>query len=136
MADLTITAANVVPAANAVKTIGVAGETVTAGQPLYYDTTVSQWKKADNNAAAAASHRASGISLTGSSLNQPVVVQTGGDITIGATIVAGDPYYLSATAGGVCPKADLATGMSVCLLGLAKSASLLALDFQFPGVTL
>jgi hypothetical protein len=63
-------------------------------------------------------------------------VQKAGDITIGATLTAGTAYYLSDTPGGICPVADVGTGESVCLLGLAKSTTFLALDIQVPGVTL
>jgi hypothetical protein len=42
---------------------------------------------------------ASGITLTGSAAGQPVVVQTGGSITIGGTVTNGTVYFLSGTAG-------------------------------------
>lgn len=134
MADLAITAANVVPGANAQKEVGVAGEAVTAGQLVYLDATSKKWMKADADSATVAARRALAIALTGSALNQPVVVQRGGDITLGAVLTPGVAYYLSGTAGGICPVADIGTGEYVCLVGLAKSASVLAIDFQFPNV--
>ena len=63
-------------------------------------------------------------------------MQKAGDITIGATLTAGTAYYLSDTAGGICPLADVGEGEYVCMLGLAKSTSILALNIQFPGVSL
>jgi hypothetical protein len=137
MADLAITAANVVPGTNAkISHGGFAGEAITAGQPVYLAAATQRWMKADNDAVASEARAATGIALTGSSTGQPVAVQTAGDITLGAVLTAGTPYYLSATAGGICPVGDLVTGKTVCQLGLAKSASVLALAIQNPGVTL
>lgn len=136
MADLTITAANVVSGAGAVRESGLAGETITAGQAVYLDTSARKYMKADSNSATAAARQARGIALHAASLNQPLAVQTSGDITIGATLTAGTAYYLSDTPGGICPLADVGSGEYVCLLGLAKSASVLAIDIQFPNVAL
>lgn len=136
MADLTVTAASVVKGSNSQNVTGVAGETITAGQVVYKDATTLKWLKADNDSATAAAKTAGGIALNGASLNQPLVVHTAGDITIGATLVAGSPYYLSSTAGGIMPAADLGTGDYVCLIGLAKSTTVLAVDISTPGVTL
>lgn len=136
MADLTVTAASVVPGSNATKVQGVAGETITAGQAVYRDTTTRKYMKADSNSATAAARQSVGIALTGSSLNQPIVVQTAGDVTIGATMTAGVAYYLSDTAGGICPVADVGSGEYVCLLGVSKSTTVLTVDIQFPNVAL
>jgi hypothetical protein len=136
MTDVSVTAASVVQGANAVKSTGIFGEAVTAGQVVYLDPTTKKYLKADCNSATAAARQASGIALNGGALNQPATVQTAGDVTIGGTLTAGSPYYLSATAGGVMPAADLTTGEYVCLLGLAKSSSVLTLNIQYPGVAL
>src|SRR5207247_2392773 len=95
-----------------------------------------KWFRADSNSATAAARQAGGVALNGGALNQPATVQTGGDITIGAALVAGSPYYLSANPGGIMPAADLVAGDYVCLLGLASSVSVLHLDIQFPNVVL
>jgi hypothetical protein len=136
MTTIVITAANVIAGSNATRTTGTAGEAITAGQAVYFDTSVNKWKLADNNLATLGATKAAGIALDGASLNQPVAVQTSGDITIGGTLVAGTAYYLSATAGGICPVADLVTTNSVCQIGLAKSVTVLTINIQFPGVTL
>ncbi|HEV7323532.1 MAG TPA: hypothetical protein VGN91_00550 [Bosea sp. (in: a-proteobacteria)] len=136
MADLTITAANVVAGANASVANGVAGEAVTAGKPVYLSATTKKWMLADSNSATAEARKATGVALNGAALNQPVAIQTGGDITIGATLTPGAAYYLSDTPGGICPLADVGAGEYVCLLGLAKSTSVLTLDIQFPNVAL
>jgi len=136
MADLTITAANVVSGTNASRETGTAGETIAAGKTVYKSPTTGLWMLADSNSATVAAKTAGGIALCGSSLNQPIVVHKGGDITIGATLTAGSRYYLSETPGGIQPEADLGAGENVCLLGIAKSTTVLALSIQAPGVTL
>ncbi len=136
MADLTITAANVVAGVNAVKKDGIAGEAITAGKAVYQASATKKWMLADSNSATAEARKAIGIALNGAALNQPIAVQTSGDITIGATLTAGDALYLSDTPGGICPLADVGSGEFVCQLGLAKSTTVLALAVQFPGVSL
>lgn len=136
MTDLTITAANVVAGANAVRDSGNAGEAITAGQAVYRSATTNKWMLADSDSATAAAKKANGIALNGAALNQPISVLKSGDITIGATLTAGTAYYLSNTPGGICPVADVGAGEDVCLLGLAKSTTVLAVAIQAPGVTL
>jgi len=136
MVDLTITATSVVPGSNAVLDTGTAGEAVTAGQAVYRSSTTAKWMKADSNSATTEAKRATAIAVTGSAANQPIVVQKSGDITIGATLTAGTAYYLSDTAGGLCPVADVGSGEAVCLVGIAKTTAVLQIGFQYPGVTL
>jgi hypothetical protein len=136
MADLTITAANVIAGSNSVRDDGTAGETITAGKAVYKSSDSNKWMLADSNSATAEARKATGIALNGASLNQPVAVQKAGDITIGATLTAGTAYYLSDTAGGICALADVGEGEYVCLLGLAKSTAVLAINIQYPGVSL
>ncbi|MGO8211841.1 hypothetical protein ACC782_33715 [Rhizobium ruizarguesonis] len=136
MADLVITAANVLAASNAERDNGIAGETIAAGKAIYLAATTNRWMLADSNSATVEARQAKAIALNGASVGQPVSFQKSGDITIGATLVAGTAYYLSDTPGGICPLADVGTGEYVCLLGLAKSTSVLAIGIQFPGVAL
>lgn len=135
MTDLVITAASVVASTGASRQSGSAGETIAAGKAVYLSPTTKKWMLADSNSATSAARVAKGIALNGASLDQPLQVATHGDITIGATLVAGGAYYLSETPGGIQPAADLATE-DVCLLGLAKSTTELSLNIQAPGVTL
>lgn len=136
MADITLTPANVVAGADSSAVTGVAGETIAAGKAVYLSSTTKKWMLADSNSATAEARKAKGISLNGASLNQPIAVHKAGDITIGGTLVAGTAYYLSDTPGGICPLADVGAGEYLCLLGLAKSTTVLAVDIQFPGVSL
>lgn len=136
MADLSITAASVVAGANALKKDGVAGEAITAGKAVYLAAASKKWMLADSNSATAEARQAGGVALNGAALNQPVAVQASGDLTIGATLTPGAAYYLSDTPGGICALADVGSGEYVCQIGLAKSASVLAIGIQFPGVAL
>ena len=135
MADISITAANVVPGSDAVRESGTAGATITAGQLVYLDTSDMKLKLADSNGAAAL-RVPNGIALNGAANGQPLVIQKGGDITIGGTMTAGVAYYLSDTPGGICPVADLGSGEYPCIIGIAKSASVLAVSIQPSGVAL
>lgn len=137
MADISITAANVAASSNAVFVRDFkAGATITAGQVVYLDTSTTPptWKLGDANGSG--TRRPTGIALHASLAGQPLVVQTGGDITIGATLTAGLTYYLSDTAGGICPVADIGSGEDVVLIGIAKSTTVMNLIFNAPGVTL
>ncbi|MCA1365929.1 hypothetical protein I6F15_00700 [Bradyrhizobium sp. BRP14] len=134
MADLSINSALVVGGTNSTRDIGTAGETITAGQPIYLDAATNKWMKSDNNGTG--TRTVHGIALNGASLNQPVSIHKSGDITIGATLVAGTDYWLSGTAGGICPRADLVAGMDTIQIGIAKSTTVLSVGIQDPGVTL
>jgi len=135
MADISITPANVVPGSDAVRESGTAGATITAGQLVYLDTSDMKFKLADSNGAAAL-RVPNGIALNGASNGQPLSVQKGGDITIGGTMTAGIPYFLSDTPGGLCPLPDIGTGEYSCIVGIAKSTSVLAVNIQPSGVAL
>lgn len=121
MADLTITAGNVVPSSTASTLHGTAGAAITAGQAVYLDTTTNTYKLCDADVAASAV--CAGIALNGASSGQPITILTDGQITIGATVVRGTAYYVSLTAGGICPAADISTGDYVSLIGIADSTT-------------
>lgn len=136
MADLSITAANVVRGTDSTISTGIAGATITAGQAVYLDTANNRYKLADNNGASALVRTPVGIALHGASAGQPLTILTGGDVTIGATLTAGVAYYLSDTPGGICPVADLLTGEYPTLIGIAKSTTVLDVNIQPSGVAL
>ncbi len=136
MADLSVTAANVLKGADASLDRGTAGATITAGQLVYFDSATSSYKLADNNSGTAAARSPVGIALHGSLTGQPLTIQRAGLITVGATMTAGVAYYLSGTPGGLAPIADLTTGMYPTLIGIAKSTTVLNIDIQEAGVAL
>lgn len=136
MADLTITSANVVKGSGAKVTQGTLGATVTAGQVLYLDSTTGTYKLADCDSATAAVRSPAGIALNGGASGQPVDVLISGPVTIGATVTGGVAYYLSPTAGGICPVADLMSGDYPTIVGIATSASVLNVKFHESGFPL
>lgn len=136
MADLSITATSVLAGGGAKTVEGVAGASITAGQVVYLDSSAGTYKLADNNSATAAARSPDGIALNGAASGQPIEVLTRGPITIGATMTAGVAYYLSATAGGICPVADLTTGHYPTILGIATSTTVLSVLIHESGVAL
>jgi hypothetical protein len=137
MANLTITAANVVASAGAVIRTGTAGATVTAGQSVYLDSADQKYKLLDADALPSGGVSAVYLTLNGAANNQPVTVLRSGDVTLGPTVMtAGTTYCVADTAGAIAPQADLTTGDSVIVLGVAKSASVLAFRPIISGVTL
>jgi len=136
MADLSITASAVIASGNSTIENGTAGATITAGQVVYKEASSGKFKLADSNSATSEAKTAYGIALNGASDGQPLAVIRSGDLTINAVLTAGAAYYLSETAGGIQPVADLGTGEYVGLIGVAKSTTVLSVRIVTPGVTL
>jgi len=136
MADISITAANVLTGSNSARETGIAGATVTAGQVVYKEAATGQFKLADCNSATAEARVPYGVALHGSLNGQPLTVQTAGTITPGATLVAGVVYYLSGTAGGIRPVADNTTGDFPATVGMAISTTQMTLSFVASPVAL
>ena len=127
MADISITAANVIPSANAQLYRKTLAATSTAGQVVYLDTN-GKAALADANASAAAS-TVYGILVTGGGAGQLATVCTKDPaLVIGATVAIGDILILSATAGGIAPAADIASGYYGTVLGIATSTT--AINFN------
>jgi hypothetical protein len=123
MADLSITAASFVPGANAKYRQGVAGETVTQGQPLYLRTSDNRLYKADADASAEAA-LVVGIAANAGSAGQVIdYVYEDDDLTVGATMTMANVYVASGTAGGIAPFADFANGDYLTVLLVPKSTT-------------
>lgn len=133
MVDITITPANVKKGADGQTEQGIAGAQILAGKAVWRDTG-NKYQLADNNSATVAARTARGIALHAAELDQPLQIQRSGDITIGGTMTAGATYFLSDTPGGICPDTDVGAGEQVCLIGLAKSTTVLTIDIQSPAV--
>lgn len=136
MADISVTAGSVVPGSGATFLRATAGGSITAGQPVYLDSSDSNKAKAADANASSATAAAVGIAIHSCSSGQTVTYQTGGSITIGATVAAGVTYFVSATAGGIAPAADLASGWYVTRLGYATSTTVLQMDLLATGVAI
>ena len=128
MADISVTAANVIKGANAVSTTFTAGVALTAGQVVYQDTSDKKYKLADADVQATA--LVAGIVLNDAAANQPVEIQTAGDIDVGGTLVVGTVYVLSLTAGGINTTTALGSGDFTSVLGIATAANKLAMNIQ------
>jgi len=142
MADITVTAANVAKGSGAVINHDfVAGETITAGMAVYRKESDGRWWKAqcDNTAEEVGNGSASvprfGVSLHGALAGQPLSVQTSGPYTAGGTVVAGTPYVVSATAGGICPHADLVSTNKVTFVGYGISTTQIQIAPIVTGLT-
>ena len=126
MADITITAANVVKGATAQTTTGVAGATITAGQTLYVDSADSNKLKLAQ--ATSTKYAVAGIALHGASSGQPITYVTrDAGLTIGGTVAVGVPYGLSDTAGGICPMSDNGTADYASYIGIGISVTKIAM---------
>jgi hypothetical protein len=122
MPDLTITAANVLYTSGSKET-GVAGVTITPGQTVYLDSSVSTIKLAQCDGTAAEAN-VIGVSLHGALAGQPITyLRTGGLCNIGATTVKTTHYVLSATPGGIAPQADLVATNKIVYVGYATDTS-------------
>lgn len=108
MAALTVTAASVIADANYL-TRGTAGASLTAGQAVYKDASDSDKIKACD-ADVQASAACVGIATHAAASGQPIMYQTGGAITMGATMTKGEHYFCGTTAGELVPLADLSSG--------------------------
>jgi hypothetical protein len=134
MADLVITAANVVSGTGARIAEGTAGVALTAGQVVYLDSATSTYKLADNDSGTAAARSPKGIALHAAAAGQPIAVHTKGPITIGATVAASGIYVLSSTAGAICPAADLGSGDYTSIIGLGTSTTVIEVNIMEAGV--
>jgi len=125
MTDVVITATSVAKGANAITRLGTLGATTTAGQAVYFDSSAGTWKLADGNAVGTAGSDGNiGIALNGGASGQPVEVDIeDDDFTPGGTLAIGTQLYVSETAGGICPAADVGAGVFVTLLMVPISTS-------------
>lgn len=125
---LSITAADVDVYNNAQVATGPAGTSITAGQVLYYDTTSNTYMLAISGASQLAATVA-GIALNNASIGQPVTLQFSGQITIGATVITGQGYYLdTATPGGINEDPTTpSSGDYPAFIGMATSESVIAI---------
>ena len=137
MADISVTATSVVPGTAAGDTVqeGLAGATITAGQPLYKDSTDGdRLKPAIITSAATAA--CVGIATCNCADEQRCTYQTQGNLTFNAVLTKGSSYYVSNNAGGISPFADLGSGDFVTYLGTATSTTVLAIQAHKSGIAI
>ncbi len=133
MTALSITAGNVVKVSGAtVDKRRNYGATITQGLAVYLDSN-NEWLVATNATLVGAA--CGGIALVSGADGQPGVVQTAGDIIIGATVAIGKVYVLG-TSGGIIPIDDAtATGtVFATIIGIGISATTIRLCITPAGV--
>jgi hypothetical protein len=127
MADLTVTASQVLPdTAYPIRT-GIAAVAITPGQVVCYDPATLTVKLWDANDSAVNTLQP-GIAVgQAAAAGQSVSWQEspGAEITLGAGAapVNGTVYVGSANAGGIAPVADLAAGWARAVLGVGKTTN-------------
>ena len=117
MANYTVDPTAVIASSRASKFTAPAGVAINAGQSVYVaaDGTLGLY---DANAAAPANVFA-GIALDSGAAGQPIVVaKTDPNFGPGFTLAAGEVVVGSATPGGLCPVADLASGTVPTVVGV------------------
>jgi hypothetical protein len=112
----------------------VYGATISAGQPVYLDTSDSKYKLADANLSAAAA-TVRGIAMTpGVDTGYGIIATSGSIVMVGVTAAIGETYYCGATAGEINPYSDLTTGWYVTRIGTAASATQMDLAISPTGI--
>lgn len=131
MADISVTAANVIATNNAtVKASGTSGAAITAGQGVFLDPATGKVSPARANSASS-THASNivGVALSSApGVDQPITYATSGDVTFGGGLTQGQVYVVSAAAaGGIAPYSDLASTNFVAFLGVAVSSTVMRL---------
>ena len=134
MADLSVTAANVLAAANATKKTGVAGAAITAGDSLYADSTDGNKLKPALHSGTEEQAECVGVALNDAADEQPAHYLSEGDLNPGATVAVGTAYAVGAAAGGIAPIVDVGTGDFMTIIGIATTTSNLKLRLAVGGV--
>lgn len=132
MANLGINAANVAIDNTTQYTRVQFGEAVVQGQVVYTEPADGKYYKARATTVALAAAR--GIVVTPAPLNGYGLIVTSGNMNLGAALVVGETYVVSATAGLICPIADLVLGNVVTHLGVASSTSIIPVNVSRTGV--
>jgi len=122
MADVTVTVANVSLRASPTSSVVQVGQAVTAAVPIYLKTSDNKYYIADANVGAEEA-AVVGIAMTPAATDEYTYMVTAGTIDIGGTTVKGTTYILSATAGGIAPETDYATGMYKTRIGDASDTA-------------
>lgn len=135
MADISVTAASVKLKSNVKPpTVVQVGESVTQGQPGYAKASdAGKYWRADADTAEEA--LATGVFMTPASANgHAMFAGPGCIIDLGATLVVGQVYVVSANAGGIAPYSDLASGDFVTIVGVPSAAGTIELVMKATGV--
>lgn len=135
MAELSITALQVLSGPDADFFQGYAGQAVTAGQAVYLDVLTNRLRLADANGSQD-SAEVVGIALHEAAAEQPLRIQTAGTLTLGAGAAPATStvYILGANPGGIAPVADKVAGWYCTVLGVGAPTNTLKMSV-FPSRT-
>jgi hypothetical protein len=133
MADISITASNLIPTDGYSYQDGIAGATIPAGDLAYTSATNGKWLLADNNDTAVKA-AVTGIALASAVDTQPQRLMTSGTLAVGSILTVGTVYCLSSNAGKICPYADLDSGDYVTIVGVATAATALKVAIRASGI--
>lgn len=126
MADLTITAANLVAGTGATIKTGVAGEAIAAGDAVYIDLTDNGNLKKCQHDGTAIEADAVGIALAAAADDATVSYITEGDLCFGTLLTIGTVYVVSATFGLIAVAADAGSSDYLTILGVATGTAVLS----------
>ncbi len=132
MTDISVTAANVLPAAGAVSKNGIAGEAITAGQSVF-EAADGDLELCENDQAAIDA-ACVGVALNDAAVGQQVNYAITGDVTFNAVLAAGETYIVGAAPGGIAPEVDAVAGEFVTIIGVGTSTTNLKLGILQSGV--
>ena len=115
---------------------GEAGAAITAGQPIYLDSS-NAGKVTPALAATEAEADCKGIAVADAAAGQICPYQRSGSITLGAdaSLTQGKGYWLSTTTGRIGDESDIDGTDFITFLGVASSTSVLDLNIFASGVT-
>lgn len=135
MADLSITAANVVPGSGVGFQEAGAGEVISAGQLVALDTDLNDGKLYLCDADLANRAKPVGIAVgNAEAVDQRVTYARSGEVAVGGTVAVGGLYVASDTPGGIAPNADLDTGDLVSLVAVGKTTTSLEIHIVSTGI--
>ena len=125
MADYTISSIEVASSRSRATNVQ-AKVAITAGEAVYLDSATGKYDLAD--ASAAATSVVAGIAVTDAAIDGYFLYVAAEEVDLGAILTAGDFVYLSATAGKLCPFADLVSTNVVTQIGHATTTSNLKIN--------
>lgn len=121
------------PSSDTQTKIETAGEAVAIGQVVYREISSKKVKLANTSSSEKAA--AIGVALTtATAADQPVIVAWSGTITGTATVVVGEPYFVSDTSGSVYPAADIGSADYLTFVGFGITATSFKLGILHSGV--
>lgn len=111
--------------------IGVLGETVAFGSPVYLKTADSRWYKTNAGAEATAGNVKIGICVVAGNAADPTTILLYGKVradSLYPTLVIGAPVYLSTTAGNIQTVQPSSTDQVIRIIGYGNTGD--ELDFR------